>query len=121
MTRVDGKEARVVIQQAADDVDQVKRSSSPNRVDIHAQASLQGINYDRISVDGSRHQIRLQIITLRIIPTTREPRHGSSKAVFTRIGNQQRLSRFSGFMENVRPSPTHSYRIRIPSDKIFNL
>jgi hypothetical protein len=32
--RVDGKEARGVIQQTADDVDQVKRSWSPNR--IHA-------------------------------------------------------------------------------------
>jgi hypothetical protein len=34
-TRLDGKEARGVIQQTADDVDQVKRSWSPNR--IHAR------------------------------------------------------------------------------------
>ena len=34
LTRLDGKKARGVIQQTADDVDQVKRSWSPNR--IHA-------------------------------------------------------------------------------------
>jgi hypothetical protein len=32
LTRLDGKEARGVIQQTADDVDQVKRSWSPNRI-----------------------------------------------------------------------------------------
>jgi len=37
---------------------------------------------------------------------TKEPRHGSSEAVFTTIGNQQLLNHYSGFMENVRRSPT---------------
>ena len=32
MMRLDGKEAREVVQQAANDVDQVKRSWSPNRI-----------------------------------------------------------------------------------------
>jgi hypothetical protein len=72
---------------------------------MQAQASFQGINYDRIFVDGSRHQIRLLTITLRVMLITREPRHGSTEAVFTRIGNQQILNHYSGFMENVR-SPT---------------
>ena len=73
---------------------------------MQAQASLQGINYDRIFVNGSRHQIRLRTITLHIMLITREPRHGSSEAVFTRNGNQQLLNRCSGFMVNVRSSPT---------------
>jgi hypothetical protein len=73
---------------------------------MQAQASFQGINYDRIFVDGSRHQTHLRTITLRVMLITKEPRHGSSEAVFTRIGNQQLLSHYSGFMENVRLSHT---------------
>jgi hypothetical protein len=75
---------------------------------LQAQASLQGINYDKIFADGSRHQIRLRIITLRAILITKEPRHGSSEAALTKIGNQQILSHYSGFMENVRLSPAHA-------------
>ena len=37
--RLDGKEARVVMQQAVTDLDQVKRSSSPNRVDTRYAGS----------------------------------------------------------------------------------
>ena len=41
LMRVDGKEARGVIQQAADDVDQVKRSWSPNRIHaVHADSII---------------------------------------------------------------------------------
>ena len=94
-----------------DDVDQIKRSWSPDDFDtgytLEAQTSLQGINYDRIFVDGSHHQIRLRTITLHVMVITKEPPLGSSKAVFTEIGNpQQVLNRSSGFMGNVRPSPT---------------
>ena len=71
---------------------------------MQAQALLQEINYDGIFVDGSLRQIRLRTITLRVMPITGELRCGSSEAAFTRIGNQQVLNRFSGFMENVRPS-----------------
>ena len=45
------------MQQAADDVDEVTR---PNLVDARltkTQTLLQGITYDRIFVDGSRHRI----------------------------------------------------------------
>ena len=73
---------------------------------MQAQPSLQGINYDRIFVDGSPHQIRLRTITLHVMLITKEPPLGSSKAVFTGTGNQQVLNRSSGFMGNVRPSPT---------------
>jgi hypothetical protein len=75
-------------------------------LDIQVQASLQVINYDRIFVDGSRHQIRLRTITLRVMLVTREPRHGSSEAIYITIGNQQLLNRSSGSTENVRLSPT---------------
>ena len=77
---------------------------------MQAQALLQRTNYDRIFVDGSRLQIHLQITTLRVTLITREPRHGSSEAVFIRIGNQQRLIRSSGFMENVRPLSHFRFR-----------
>ena len=73
---------------------------------MQAQALSQGANCDRIFVDGSRHQIRLRTITLRVMLITKEQRHGSSEAVFTRIGNQQVPNRSSGSMESVRLSPT---------------
>jgi hypothetical protein len=38
--RIDGKQARVVIQQTATDVDQMKRSSSPNRIDARYTGSI---------------------------------------------------------------------------------
>ena len=99
--RLDGRDARVVMQQTAADVDQVKRMSSPNRIDTWnvAQPSSQGINYDGISVNGSHHQIRPQIITLPVALITREPQLGSFKAVYIMNGN--RHLRFSGSMGSV--------------------
>jgi hypothetical protein len=55
-------------------------------------------------VDGSRHQIRLSTITLHVMFITRELQIGSFKGAFITNGNQQIPSRFSGSMENVRPS-----------------
>ena len=68
------------MQQAADDVDEVKR---PNLVDARLtnQTLSQGITYDRIFVDGSRHRIHprtrfsvAQIVVNREITILRE--HG---------------------------------------------
>ena len=54
-TLLDGKKARVVIEQTVTEVDQVKRLSPPNRIDTRyaAQPSSQGIKCNRIFVDGS--------------------------------------------------------------------
>ena len=102
--RLDGKEARAVFQQTATDVDQMKRSSSPNRIDInYAQAALQGINYDKIFVNGSHRRIRPRTTTSRVVLITREPQAGSFKVAYTMNGN--RRLRFSGYMENVRSCP----------------
>jgi len=79
-------------------------------LDMQAQSALQGINYDRIFVDGSRHQIRLQITISRVTPIMREPRPGFSKERRMRNGNQQVPSRYSGFMANVRLCPFHPTR-----------
>ena len=85
-----------------DNVNQVKRMSSPNRIDTWnvAQPSSQGINYDKIFVDGSPHQIPPRIITLPVVVITREPQHGSFKAAYIMNGNLH--LRFSGSRENVR-------------------
>ena len=89
------------MQQTATEVDQVKRMSSPNRIDTRnvAQKSSQGIKYDKIFVDGSPHQIHPRTITLPVALITREPQLGFFKAAYIRNGN--RHLRFSGSMENV--------------------
>jgi hypothetical protein len=104
---LDGKEARGVIQQAADGVDRIVRSWFPTAfmLDMQSQSLQQGINYDRIFVDGSRHKIHLQITLSHATPITRERRPGFSKEGRTRNGSQQVLSHYSGFMENVCPVP----------------
>ena len=106
--RLDGKEARVVMQQTATNVDRVKCMSSPNRIDTRnvaqaAQPLLQGINYDKIFVDGSLRQIRPRIITSRVVFITREPQLGSFKVAYIMNGNPN--LRFSGSMENVSLRP----------------
>jgi hypothetical protein len=53
LRRLDGKEARAVIQQAADDVDQVKRSWSLNRIGTRFVGS------NIISGDQLRHDLRI--------------------------------------------------------------
>ncbi len=74
-------------------------------LDMQAQPSSQGINYDRSFVVGSRHQIHLRITISRATPITRELRPGFSKEGRTRNGSQQIPSHYSGFMGNVRPCP----------------
>jgi hypothetical protein len=90
-----------------DGVDQVKCLPSPNRIDTWnvTQTSSQGINYEKIFVDGSPHQIHPRTITLPVVLITREPQLGSFKAACIMNGNPH--LRFSGSMENVslRPAP----------------
>jgi hypothetical protein len=88
-------------------VDRMERSwfRTAFMLDVHAQSSSQGINYDRIFVDGSRHKIHLRITISRATPITRERRPGFLKERPIRNGGQhwQVPSPYSGFMENVRP------------------
>src|SRR6267154_1064562 len=72
--------------------------------DLQAQALTQGITYDRIFVDGCRHQIHPRTITLHVMFITKERQIGSFKGAFITNGNQQVPSHFFGSMENVRPS-----------------
>ena len=106
LTHLDGKETRGAIQQAADGVDRMERSwfTNPFMLDMQAHSS-QGINYDRIFVDGSRHQIHLQITISHATPITRERRPGFSKEGCIRNGSHQVPSRYSGSMENVCTCP----------------
>jgi hypothetical protein len=73
--------------------------------DLQAQSSSQGIKYDRIFVDGSRHQIHLSITILHAVPITKEQRPGFSRGGRMRSGSREVPSRYSGFMGNVRPCP----------------
>jgi len=101
---LDGKEARVVIQQTASDVDQVKREQYPS-LDHAGQACsviLQETNHDRIFADGSPHPIPLQTTTLHVVLTTREQPTGSFRAAYSRAGSP--LVRCCGYTENVRCS-----------------
>jgi hypothetical protein len=101
---LDGKESRVVIQQTASDVDQVKREQCPSLGHAEQARSviLQETNHDRIFVDGSPHPIPLQTTTLHVVLTTREQPTGSFRAAYSRAGSP--LVRCCGFMENVRCS-----------------
>ena len=72
---------------------------------MQAQSFSQEISYDRISVDGSRHQIHRPTTISHVTPITRERRPGFSKAAHITNGSQQVPTRSSGFMENVRPVP----------------
>jgi hypothetical protein len=101
----DGREARRVMGQTANDVDQVIRSSSLYLIGAYwteePYASFQKTNCGRASTDGSPHRIRQLTITLPVIPITRKLRHGSSRETFTRNGNQ--MDHSFGSMESVRP------------------
>ena len=105
--RVDGEETRGVIQRAADGIDRIERSWLPNRILLvmQAQSSLQGIDYNRNFVNGSRHRIHLRITIWRAGPITRERRPGFSKEGRMTNGSQLVPIRYSGFMGNVRPCP----------------
>ena len=101
---LDEREAKVVIDRTANDVDQVKRSSSRKRLrlDIHSQAFLQGANCDKTFEDGSLHRILPQTITLLVMLVTREQQSGSFKEVF--FENGSRLVLCCGFTGSVRSS-----------------
>src|SRR5713101_7634589 len=83
----------------------VRGSRIPFMLDMQAQPSSQGINYDKIFVDGSRHRIHLRITISRATPITRERRPGFLKEGHIMNGSQQIPSRYSGFMGSVRPCP----------------
>jgi hypothetical protein len=99
---LEGKETRAVIQQVADDMDQVKSLSYSFCVDIGEQAkpSLQGINYDRTFADGSLRRIPLLTTTLPATPIASKQRSGFSKDLFSQNGNP--MVHFCGSTENVR-------------------
>ena len=108
------REAKVVIDRTASDVDQVKRSSSRKRVrlNMHAQPFFQGANCDKTFVDGSRHQILPQITTSHATLVTREQQSGSFREVS--FENGSRLVLCCGFTGSVRsflfPFPIYSHR-----------
>ena len=82
-------------------------------LDMQAQLFSQGVNYDRIFEDGSRHQIHLRITLSHATPITRERRAGFLKEAHIKSGDQQLPSHYSGFMENVRPCPIPRHLILI--------
>jgi len=101
---LDGRETKMAMQRTANDVDQIKRSSSPNLTGIDRtilRIPFRGDNYERASTNGSLLQTHRRIITSHVVLITRKQQTGSSKAEYTRNGSQQ--VRFSGSMENVRP------------------
>ena len=101
----DGNKALVVMQQTADGVDQAKRSSilALSVLTQETHPHLQGVNCARAFASGSPHQTHPPIITLPVVPISKERQRGSSKAVPTKIGSPQ--VRFFGFTVNVC-SPT---------------
>ena len=113
---LDSKEERIIMQQTVSDVNQVKRLSFPASpvLSVEPYASFQGTNCERAFINGSPHQTRPQTITLRVIPITREQRHGSFKEAYSTNGWQR--VRFSGSTENVYPIPIS--RTTLP-DNIF--
>jgi hypothetical protein len=65
------------MKQTTNDVDQVKRLSSPDSSvltieTIEPYTSLQKTNYGRTSTDGSPHWIHQPTITLRVVLVTRK-------------------------------------------------
>ena len=100
----DGKEVKVVTQQTATDVDQVKSSSS-NLIssDSGALPTSQGTNCGKVSTDGSPHRIPQRTITSHAILITRNRHRGSFEAASFRSG--RRKAHFFGFTENVCSAP----------------
>ena len=95
------------ISKTVDNVDQVKRSSSPNLVSTkESYKSFQKTNCGRQSTNGSPHRIRRRTITLRVVLITRKQQPGFLKGASFRSGNPQ--VHFFGSTENVCPvlSPT---------------
>ena len=127
-TAVDVDEMKIATQQTAVDVDQVKVATQQAAVEIdHVKrllfnlisavtmpyASLQGSNCEKAFTNGSPHRIPQQIITSHVIPITRKPRLGFSRAASFRSGSQQ--DHFFGSMENVCPVLFPTWFALIPS------
>jgi len=96
------REAKVVIERTANDVDQVKRSSPRNFIYWHTGSTVfsQGANYYKTFVAGSPHRTRLPIITLHAVLVTREQQNGSFKEVS--LPNGSSLVPCCGSMGSVR-------------------
>jgi hypothetical protein len=103
LNRSDGKEARQVMEQTANDVDQVKRSYhlTSSALTEELYSSFQKSNCARASTTGSPRRIRRLIIILPVKLIIGNPQCGSSRETFTRNGNQKDPS--FGSTESVRP------------------
>jgi hypothetical protein len=86
MTRVDGKEAKEVAQQTANDVDQMRRPLSSNCISANLIHPSQVTNCARAFANGSLRQTRPQIITSRVLLIKRERQPGSFKAASSPSG-----------------------------------
>ena len=90
------------IANTADDVDQLKRSSSPHLVSTKEfYESFQKTNCGRKSTNGSPHRIRRRTITWRVVLIARKQQLGFFKEASFRSGNPQ--VHFFGSTENVCP------------------
>jgi hypothetical protein len=98
---LDAREGRVINQQTANDVDQVKRLLPRSFIGVNLEpyASLQGTSCGGASTNGFPRQTPPQTKTLHVPPITREERPGSFKEASSRNGRQQ--VHFFGSMENV--------------------
>jgi hypothetical protein len=97
------------MQQTADNVNQAKRSSTPDLIssDTRASSIRQGVNCVRTFASGFPHQTPPPTITWPVPPVTKERQRGSFKAVPSKNGSPQ--VRFFGYMVNV----CHSIAIHI--------
>ena len=99
--RVAGVDDRV--QRTANNVDEVKRMSSPDFInaDYETSPNFQGTKCGKAFTNGSPHQIPRQTTILHVVLITRKKHLGFFKAVSIRTGNQQ--DPFFGYTENVCP------------------
>jgi hypothetical protein len=97
----DGNKAKVALQQTADNVDQAKRSSTPNLSVLTQEPHLylQGVNCVRTFASGFPHQIHPPTITLPVLPISKERQRGSFRVVPSKNGSPQ--VRFFGSTVNV--------------------
>ena len=102
LTQPDGNEAKVVMRQTADDVDQAKRSSSPNLLPVltrEPHPHSQRVECVRIFASGFPHRTHPPTITSPVALISKEQQHGSFKAASSANGSLQ--VRFFGYTERV--------------------
>jgi len=87
-------------------MDEIKRSSylNPIRSDCGGSYILQEPSHETTFINGSLHQTRPPITTLRVLLIRREPQTGSFKGVFSPDGSRQTPIYYFGFMGNVGPT-----------------